>query len=174
MKPFLYQPTYPFIITQRFGENPNHPVYGYGPGGHPGIDLRAKPNTPIYCALAGRVERANIDAQRGLNVDVLSQVGDEFIVHKYFHGNALKCKEGDIVKTGQLIMLSGATGNTTGPHLHFEVEEEDASGKLLNGNNGHFGRLDPERLLLPHPALKYSLLTQLVSLYTAVLRKLGG
>ena len=47
----------------------------------------------------------------------------------YAHGTTLFVKEGDTVKQGQVIMTSGSTGNSTGPHLHFEVR---VNGKPVN------------------------------------------
>lgn len=160
MKQFLYQPTNPFILTQPFGVNPFK--YGYGPAGHPGIDCRARTGAPIYCACGGKVIRAGMDAQRGLNIEIRSENAGRFFNHKYFHGSELFVKVGDEVETGQVIMAAGSTGRTEGPHLHFELEEVTEDGKLVNGNNGHRGRVDPLPFMFNEPALKVNIMVKLI------------
>lgn len=162
---FLFQPTYPFVITQRFGENPNS-LY-YGPKGHPGLDSRARLGAPIYCAHFGMVIRANSDLERGLNVEILSKTDDgRFFVHKYFHGSALKCKLGDFVQTGQIIMLAGNTGLSEAAHLHFELVWSDDTGKAISE------RLNPEQHMLPTPAIQISLMFQLRDVLYKMLSKI--
>lgn len=87
-------------------------------GFHSGIDLAAKTGTSVYAAAGGKVVLASwyygygncivIDHGNGLKT-------------RYAHLSAYKVSNGATVSRGQLIGLSGNTGNSTGPHLHFEV-----------------------------------------------------
>lgn len=87
--------------------------------GHIGIDFVAKENTPVNAAAAGYVIFSNYTPNYGYAL--LISHGSGYLT-KYYHCNVLMKKEGDIVKQGELIALSGNTGtNTTGPHLHFEI-----------------------------------------------------
>ncbi len=95
-------------LTQGFG----------GRGGHPGIDVAAPLNTPIYAARAGRVIFAGWN-NGGYGNLVLIDHGD--FVTAYAHQNYVVAAVGQEVTQGQLIGYEGTTGYSTGPHLHFEV-----------------------------------------------------
>ncbi|MDD5406662.1 MAG: M23 family metallopeptidase [Sulfurovaceae bacterium] len=87
---------------------------------HLGVDLQANVGTPVYAAANGIVTRV-VDRDVGGYGKLI------VIRHKYGFGTAYahlskaKVDIGDIVKKGQLIALSGNTGTSTGPHLHYEV-----------------------------------------------------
>ncbi|MEN3308873.1 MAG: hypothetical protein V7603_5075 [Micromonosporaceae bacterium] len=97
---------------------------------HAGVDLMATTGTPIYAAAAGIVLDAGCtspfcDRPGGLNVPGcgwrinLNHGGG--IVTRYCHAVRLNVRAGQRVAAGQLIAWVGSTGNSTGPHLHFEV-----------------------------------------------------
>lgn len=106
---------------------------------HEGIDIAVAENTPVIAIDDGKVIRAGwqdnfnktyYDKKRkktftgkgfGLRVYIKHDNGLET---KYAHLNALAVKEGQRVKRGQQIGLSGNTGTSTGPHLHFETWED--------------------------------------------------
>ncbi len=94
----------------------------YGPRGrriHKGIDIGAKPGTPIYAAAAGTVVYSD-DKQRGYgNLVILKHAGGWATV--YAHNRRNLVDEGDTVRQGAPIAEVGSTGRSTGPHLHFEV-----------------------------------------------------
>ena len=88
---------------------------------HGGIDYGVKVGTPVYAAADGVVVfTANWQDSYGTHVVIQHDNG---LRTWYGHGtpNSQQVKEGDRVLRGQLIMLSGNTGRSTGPHLHFEV-----------------------------------------------------
>lgn len=141
------------IVTQAFGKDFiwYNPIKGkdewfykdtYAPLlGHPGIDYRCVTGTPIYSANDGICMYAGYDAINGNMV----QVWNEALGFKtmYGHNSVFKCKQGDIIKAGQLIALSGATGDGTGPHCHFGLKMTGQGGNGLNNNNGYNGAIDP-------------------------------
>lgn len=88
---------------------------------HAGIDLRAKMKTPIYAPANAVVEYARFHKKSGYgNLVILSHnYGFKTL---YGHLEKIKVKSGDIVKKGDLIALSGNTGLSSGPHLHYEVK----------------------------------------------------
>lgn len=87
-------------------------------GFHSGIDLAAKTGTSVYAAAGGTVELASWYYGYG-NCIVINHGNG--VKTRYAHLSAYKVSVGTTVSRGQLIALSGNTGNSTGPHLHFEV-----------------------------------------------------
>ena len=86
---------------------------------HEGIDLKAQKGTPVYSAHAGVVLYAD-DHIRGYgNMVVIRHSSGLSTV--YAHNSRLLVHKGQYVREGTRIALSGNTGHSTGPHLHFEV-----------------------------------------------------
>ena len=85
---------------------------------HEGIDFLAEMGSDVSAAAAGVVQFAGFHPQYGYTVDI--DHGND-LVTRYAHLSKLFVKEGDVVQRGRRIALSGSTGRSTGPHLHFEV-----------------------------------------------------
>ena len=88
---------------------------------HTGLDIAAETGTIIKSATEGKVILASSEGDYGNHYKI--QTGDITII--YAHCNKLYLKEGDKVKQGDKIAEVGSTGNSTGPHLHFEIRIED-------------------------------------------------
>lgn len=87
--------------------------------GHMGVDFVVKSGTPVYVSANGFVIFANYTVRDG-NMIIVSHPGNYISIYK--HCSSLLKKERDIVIQGELIALSGNTGEiTTGAHLHFEI-----------------------------------------------------
>lgn len=95
---------------------------------HTGVDLIAPTGTPILAAAGGVVSAVEFQPDYGNTVDVDHENG---LTSRYAHVSKSMVKVGDVVMKGQQIALVGATGRTTGAHLHFEVREK---GIPLNPN----------------------------------------
>ena len=85
---------------------------------HHGIDIAASTGTPIYAVRDGKVTFSGTNGNYGKMIKIDHGGGIET---RYAHCSVLKVSSGTSVKKGQLIALVGSTGNSTGPHLHFEV-----------------------------------------------------
>jgi len=92
---------------------------GYPYDGHRGTDYAIPANTPVVAADDGTVIYAEWSDTGGWGV-VIDHALDRTA---YFHNNVLFVYPGQRVAHGQLIALSGSTGNSTGPHVHFEVRD---------------------------------------------------
>lgn len=99
--------------------------YGYrtSPGGigstfHEGVDIAGDYGTPISATAAGTVTQAGWVGGYGYLVEVKHAEG---IVTRYGHNSAVLVYEGQHVDQGSMIALMGSTGNSTGPHCHYEV-----------------------------------------------------
>ena len=92
---------------------------GYAYDGHRGIDYAVPSNTPVVAADDGTVTYSEWSNDGGWGV-VIEHATDRTA---YFHNNKLFVYEGQHVSRGQLIALSGSTGNSTGPHVHFEARD---------------------------------------------------
>jgi hypothetical protein len=106
-------PVAAYTITARFGQ----------PGGrwaanHTGLDLAAPEGTPVGAASAGQVVAITTGGPYGNLVKVRHAAGVETW---YAHLSAVEATAGQTVAPGGTIGRVGATGNTTGPHLHLEV-----------------------------------------------------
>ena len=93
---------------------------------HSGMDIAAPTGTPIKAAFDGEVIFAGRRGGYGNFVELKHPDGR---TTRYAHANSLNVKVGDQVKAGEKIATVGATGKTTGPHLHFEIRE---NGKAVN------------------------------------------
>ena len=96
---------------------------------HYGIDLAAPMRTPEYAAADGVVLRAGSASGFGLAVYILHDNGD---VTVYGHMDSILVKPGEYVEAGETIALLGNRGQSTGPHLHFEVHKGGEDGERIN------------------------------------------
>jgi len=106
-------------ITSRFGNRPD-PFFG-GLAMHAGIDFRAPTGTEVHSTGAGKVVTAGFSGGYGNMVEIDHGYG---LSTRYGHMSRVLVKEGDTVEAGDLLGLSGSTGRSTGPHLHYEVRRD--------------------------------------------------
>ena len=114
-------------ISSRFGER-IHPITGELKN-HNGMDIASNMGTTVYAADGGRVVLA--EWYGGYGNCIMIEHGNGYKT-LYGHLSVISVKNGQTVNQGDAIGQVGSTGNSTGPHLHFEV--------YLNG-----GRIDPEQ-----------------------------
>ncbi len=88
---------------------------------HAGVDLAADAGTPVLATAPGRVVAAEHSGGLGIHVAVEHAVGGERVVSVYGHLRETAVAVGDVVAAGQVLGEVGSTGNSTGPHLHFEI-----------------------------------------------------
>jgi murein DD-endopeptidase MepM/ murein hydrolase activator NlpD len=157
--PWALGPYDHFFFSRPIAANEvNWPLADYRYGGvffenyvHTGIDIPNSIGTPVLAAADGKVIWAgyglfygNNDPKDpyGLAVTVRHDFGfnGQRLYTVYAHMSEIKVVNGQEVKTGDLLGLVGDTGNTTGPHLHFEVRIE---------RNSYFATLNPELWLAP-------------------------
>ncbi len=86
---------------------------------HTGVDFACKIGTPILAVADGKIENANWGKSYGNQV--VQKVDGGWVI--YAHLNAVRCKPGQRVTKGQIIGESGNSGNSSGPHLHFEMRD---------------------------------------------------
>lgn len=94
---------------------------------HSGIDLAAPAGSPIQSFVGGTVISAAPNGGFGNMVIVKGTDGNTY---SYGHMAGFAVKPGDTVQAGQVLGQVGSTGQSTGPHVHFRVQ--DAQGKLIN------------------------------------------
>jgi murein DD-endopeptidase MepM/ murein hydrolase activator NlpD len=114
------RPTTGTHITLIFG---SRLVYAYSDGTsytseHFGTDFRAPTGTPVYASAKGKVVMAEERIVQGWTVALEHLPG---LYSLYYHQSAIRVKVGDLVREGQQIGDSGATGLATGPHIHWEM-----------------------------------------------------
>lgn len=106
-----------YAISQRFGEKITDPK------GHTGIDYLCPMGTPILASENGTVVFSGWDST-GYGYCVKIRHGDGCTT-LYAHLKMVAVKVGQKVNKGDVIGYSGTTGNSTGPHLHFEIRGAD-------------------------------------------------
>ena len=106
-------------VSSRFGarESKYQNVTGY----HTGVDIAANLETPILASMQGIVELVSSEGDYGNHVKIRCNN----VYTLYAHCSKIFVEEGQIVAEGQKIASVGSTGNSTGPHLHFEIRVED-------------------------------------------------
>ena len=103
-------------ITSKYGARSS--------GFHTGLDIAVPTGTPVYAAAAGTVVKAGWYG--GYGYLVVIDHGNGYQTY-YAHNSSLCVSAGQSVSKGQNISYSGSTGNSTGPHLHFEVRINGAT-----------------------------------------------
>lgn len=106
-------------ISSMFGLR--NPTTASVPKNHTGTDIAATTGTKIVSATEGTVIYTSSSGDYGNHLKI--QINDVIVL--YAHCNKLYVQEGDIINQGQEIGEVGSTGNTTGPHLHFEIRYQD-------------------------------------------------
>ncbi|NPA91609.1 MAG: peptidoglycan DD-metalloendopeptidase family protein [Chloroflexi bacterium] len=106
-------------LTSLFGQIVCSPMYGCRP--HMGIDIAAPIGTPVVASDAGYVVFAGWD-KTGYGKIIVLDHGNGFTT-VYAHLHSILVRKGQTVARGQRIGSVGKTGNTTGPHLHFEIRQ---------------------------------------------------
>jgi murein DD-endopeptidase MepM/ murein hydrolase activator NlpD len=103
-------------ISSRYGVRGN--PFGRGHEFHNGIDFVIDTGTPILSTGPGRVDAAGYDGPNGNRVSIDHGFGYRSV---YAHLSSVQVKVGEAVQRGQLVGLSGNTGRSSGPHLHYSL-----------------------------------------------------
>lgn len=107
------------IVSSEFGtRNVDNPIVSKN---HMGIDIAANTGTEIKSAIDGEVTISSTEGSYGYHI----QVTNNDVSTMYAHCSKLLVKVGDNVSKGQVIAEVGSTGNSTNPHLHFEIKRGD-------------------------------------------------
>ena len=131
-------------LAQPFGVNWAILPYSQITGdiGHPGIDIAVPIGERVFAAHDGIiVERDDSDDNDGLGLTIYDPI--QKIQTMYWHNSFNKIPLDGKVKAGDLIALSGGSGKSYGPHLHFALYLTDEAGQIINRNNGYHGAIDP-------------------------------
>ena len=132
--PVLKTKDYSKYISQNWGYNDFTRLYTvlwwasykYGwdvwHGGHIGTDIATAKGTPIYSMADGTVIHSKTDVALWKMVSIEHKIDGKKIVSNYAHMSEIIAKKGQKVKAGQLIGKVGSTGNSTGNHLHFQLD----------------------------------------------------
>ena len=116
------------------------PNYSDGKKYHGGTDFPVVLNTAVYSSCDGEVVSVQyLTTSYGKHIKIKAKVNGQTVYIRYCHLNEILVSEGQHVKAGDLIGKSGSTGNSTGPHLHYEVR---------NSADSYENALNP-RLYLP-------------------------
>ncbi|MDQ0578218.1 M23 family metallopeptidase [Streptomyces rishiriensis] len=113
-----------YVITSTYAQAGN-----WSTGHHTGVDLAVQVGTPVVSVLPGMVLMSATDASYGHYI-LIRHAEHEYSL--YAHLSRLDVRQGATVSAAQQIGLSGATGNVTGPHLHFEVRTEPVFGSDID------------------------------------------
>ncbi len=103
-----------YTLTAHFGQSGHR----WSSGQHTGLDFAASSGTPVLAADSGTVVQAEWEGAYG---QVITIRHDNGLRTKYAHLSSMGVSTGDKVERGQSIGQVGSTGNSSGPHLHFEV-----------------------------------------------------
>lgn len=111
-----------YPISVEYGVAGDH----WASGHHTGIDIAAPSGTALYSPVAGQVLIAGPHSKYGNYVVIQGQDGRQYL---FAHLSGFSVQPGMNVTPGTILGATGATGNVTGPHLHFEVKE---NGKAID------------------------------------------
>ena len=152
------EPKYKLIESDKYGLRPVHVILKK-PRFHSGFDITARTNTPVSASIGGKIVAAGLDEKiasgncnwnerYGNKVEILDNYGRRLI---YAHLREVLVSVGQYVNTGDIIGLSGCSGGSRIPHLHFEVRKFDTT------HSGEENTINP---LLILPQFDFSKLTE--------------
>jgi murein DD-endopeptidase MepM/ murein hydrolase activator NlpD len=113
-------------LSSRYGMR-KHPILGYSRL-HAGVDFAAPYGTPIYAAGSGTIETIGLNGGYGKYIRIRHN-GTYSTAYAHMKGYARGMTRGKRVNQGQVIGYVGSTGQSTGPHLHYEVHRD---GRQIN------------------------------------------
>ena len=153
-KPFIEEYSGKYRMNQRFGV-PDKMYLLINMLGHNGMDWALPIGVKIVASHDGIVTFVGEDDAikqgyptrgKGIEIKTLTKFtfGDKESYAKtlYWHLDKWLVKEGDTVKAGDVIGISGNTGMSTGPHLHWALKLIDEEGKTVNRGNGYLGAIN--------------------------------
>jgi len=153
----LFHPTpyaqYWNAVTQAFGADPAYyaqfKVDGVALKGHNGLDLGLPLGTPVQAVDDGQVIELSTDPNEDLGFGLYIKLKHAWGESLYAHLSFLSVQLGQTIKGAQILGLSGNTGNSTGPHLHFGLRINP-----FNRADGWGGFSDPQAVAVykPNPA----------------------
>ena len=126
---FIFPLAVPSPITSLFGFR-IHPIFG-DQRFHTGTDIGAEQGTPVLAIQDGVVTGADYSGGYGLMVVLQHETEEAQLESRYAHLAEIFVEPGTAVKKGDIIGLVGSTGNSTGPHLHFEMHQMTENGWVL-------------------------------------------
>ena len=118
-------PTCPVPLAWPLRVKLGDPFGPRGAGFHPGVDLPAATGTPVRAAAVGRVTFAGPTTSGYGNLVIVK--GARGVATMYAHLSRILAYKGEAVTVGSLLGLVGSSGETSGPHLHFEVRIRGAA-----------------------------------------------
>lgn len=115
-----------FKVTNEFGVKNSR----YAAGFHTGIDLVGITSDKVYSPANGTINKTGSDKSYGLYVDII----DSFKHHHWLcHLKQINVSQGQKVTKASVVGIMGSTGNSTGPHTHYEIRtEKNKYGDVLN------------------------------------------
>ncbi len=131
---FIFPLSVPSPISSLFGFR-IHPISG-DQRFHAGTDIAAAQGTPVLAAQDGVVSAAGEAGGYGLMVVLRHDLEEAELESRYAHLSEIFVESGKAVKKGDVVGLVGSTGNSTGPHLHFEMRQMTATGWVLVNPDG--------------------------------------
>jgi murein DD-endopeptidase MepM/ murein hydrolase activator NlpD len=101
---------------------------------HAGVDLAARSGTPVLATADGVIAAAEHSGGLGNHVVMVHNIAGRPVASVYGHllDRSITIHVGDVVTAGQVIGKVGSTGNSTGPHLHFEIRPGGPSSPAID------------------------------------------
>lgn len=107
------------VVTSGFGARES--AYQNVTGNHTGVDIGANSGTQIIASMSGVVTQVSSEGDYGNHI----RITKDNVTTLYAHCQDMLVAEGQEIIQGQVIATVGSTGNSTGPHLHFEIRIDD-------------------------------------------------
>ena len=120
-------------ISSKYGKRVD-PVDGSEGAMHYGVDFATPVGTPVVAAVTGKIFKAGWQDEKdhkkgfGKRVWQSAKIDGKDVACFYAHLSDISVTEGEVITAGTRVGLSGNTGKSSGPHLHFEVRPEGEKG----------------------------------------------